>query len=363
MKLSFVSSTAIQNAMRQTMRSTQNQLTQVSQEATTGVYADIGLALGGNTAQSVDLNQEISRIAANTSSNSIVNGRLTTSQQALSAMSTQAQDMLNQLVALRGDADSSSISTSQQIATSSLQSFISSGNTMQNGEYIFAGISTDKQPMTDMSSSVQSAIQNNLQQYAAANGTSVDKLTGDQMNDFVTNYVAPMFTEDSPSLPSGASSPPFTDISTLGWSSWSQASSTNISSRITSTETITSSTNTDEGGMRYLAMASMLTTSLTGQGLSSDALNAVSDQAISYTRQGIDGLTQQQSSLGLSQSRVSKANDALSAQKDIIQNRIIDLTGVDKTEASTQINLLQTQLETAYTIVGKIQQLSLVNYL
>ncbi|MGO7360529.1 flagellin, partial [Rhizobium ruizarguesonis] len=37
--------------------------------------------------------------------------------------------------------------------------------------------------------------------------------------------------------------------------------------------------------------------------------------------------------------------------------------GVDPYEASTLVKTLETQLETAYTIVSKIQQLSLVNYL
>jgi len=66
---------------------------------------------------------------------------------------------------------------------------------------------------------------------------------------------------------------------------------------------------------------------------------------------------------GLSQERVEKANDALDAQANIMQTKLVDIQGVDPYEASTLVKTLETQLETAYTIVSKIQQLSLVNYL
>jgi flagellar hook-associated protein 3 FlgL len=353
MKLSFISSTAIQNAMRQTIRQSQNEMNQASQEATTGVYADIGLALGGNTAQSVDLSREVSRIDAITDSNAVVNQRLSSSQTALSSMSTAAQGLLNQLVALAGNKDSSSIDLTKQTAGSALETFQSYANTMVNGEYLFAGINTDVQPVTDNSASFTTEINSRLTTYMAAQVppvTSASDLTGAQMTDFITTQVQPMFTDDTQPAP-------------FNWSSWSSASDQNMTSRINNSEVVESSTNTNEPGMRYFALASVVTTALMGQNLSTAALSAVSTQAISYTRQAIDGLNDQQSQLGLSQSRVTKANDALSAQKDIIQNRVIDLQGVDPYEASTKVNSLETQLETAYTIVAKIQQLSLVNYL
>ena len=47
----------------------------------------------------------------------------------------------------------------------------------------------------------------------------------------------------------------------------------------------------------------------------------------------------------------------------VAQHRDAQEQGVDPYEASTLVKTLETQLETAYTIVSKIQQLSLVNYL
>ncbi|MGY5800811.1 flagellar hook-associated family protein [Rhizobium sp. LEGMi12c] len=349
MKLSFISSTAIQNAMRQTIRQAQNEMTSASTEATTGVYADIGVALGSSTSLNVNLTREVSRIDSILSSNSIANQRMTTSQTALTGMGTQAQNLMDQLVALSGNTDGSSVALAQQTATSTLSSVIASANTMVNGEYLFAGTNTDVQPMTDNSSTTNADIQSQLATYMASQSPPVtaDTISADQMTDFITNTVAPMFTSDS------------------SWSSWSSASDQNMTSRINNSEVIETSTNSNSSGMRYLALATSVTNALMGTppGLNQSAVNVVTQQAISYTRQSIDGLNSQASQLGLSQSRLSDANTTLNSQKTILNTSIGDLTGVDPYEASTKVNSLQTQLETAYTIVSKIQQLSLVNYL
>ncbi|KEA05274.1 flagellar hook-associated family protein [Agrobacterium rhizogenes] len=345
MKLSFISSTAIQNSMRQTIRQAQNEMTDASTEATTGVYADIGVSLGSGTASSVNLTRDVTRIDSILSSNSVVNQRMTSSQTALSDMSSQAQKFMDQLVALRGNSDDSSIQLTQQTATATMSSFVADANTMVNGEYLFAGTNTDVQPMTDNSTAATTAIQSALSDYATAQGVAISDLTGDQMKDFITNVAEPLVTSDS------------------SWSDWSSASDQNMSSRISNSEVIESSTNANATGMRYLALSTTVANALMGQGLSQDALNAVTDQATSYARQAIDGLNNQASQLGLSQARLTDANTSLNAQKTIINTNISDLTGVDAYEASTKVNSLQTQLETAYTIVSKIQQLSLVNYL
>ncbi|MEZ2222483.1 flagellar hook-associated family protein [Rhizobium sp. RCC_161_2] len=345
MKLSFISSTAIQNSMRQTIRQAQNEMTDASTEATTGVYADIGVSLGSGTASSVNLTRDVTRIDSILSSNSVVNQRMTSSQTALSDMSSQAQKFMDQLVALRGNNDGSSVQLTQQTATATLSSFVADANTMVNGEYLFAGTNTDVQPMTDNSSAATTAIQSALSDYATAQGVAVSDLTGDQMKDFITNVAEPLVTSDS------------------SWSDWSSASDQNMSSRISNSEVIESSTNANATGMRYLALSTTIANALMGQGLSQDALNAVTDQATSYARQAIDGLNDQASQLGLSQARLTDANTSLNAQKTILNTNIGDLTGVDPYEASTKVNSLETQLETAYTIVSKIQQLSLVNYL
>jgi flagellar hook-associated protein 3 FlgL len=92
-------------------------------------------------------------------------------------------------------------------------------------------------------------------------------------------------------------------------------------------------------------------------------MSGLSDAAIDYAGRATTGITGQQSQLGLSQERVTKSNAALDAQSSILQGKLIDLTGVDPVEATTIVKNMETQLQTSYTIISKIQQLSLVNYL
>ncbi|MBZ5760401.1 MULTISPECIES: flagellar hook-associated family protein [Rhizobium] len=352
MKLSAISSSAIQNAMRLTIKQSQNEMTKASLEATTGVYADMGVSLGGNISQSIDMTRDVSRLDSLTASNSTAAARMTATQSGLADMTSQSQTFLDQLVALQGNQDASSIALSQTTATSTISSFVADANTQLNGQYIFAGTNTDVQPVTDQTTAATAAIQSALTDYMAAQSppvTAKSDLTADQMNDFISTKVQPMFLDDTSPAPN--------------WSSWSSASDQNMTSRINNSEVIETSTNSNASGMRYMALSATVAKALMGTDISKAALNAVTTNAISFARQGIDGMNAQASQLGLSQSRVTKANDAISAQKDIINNRIVDLQGVDPYEASTKVNSLETQLQTAYTIVSKIQQLSLVNYL
>ncbi|KZS49317.1 MULTISPECIES: flagellar hook-associated family protein [Rhizobium] len=348
MKSSFISSSAIQNAMRLTIRQGQNQMTKATMEATTGVYADIGVSLGGNAARSVDFTRETDRIASIKSSNSLVAARMESSQLGLSKMKDVGDGLVSKLTALQGSHDPGSITVAIQSATSALSTMMDTANTMVNGEYLFSGINTDVQPLTDMTATTSAAIVTELNTYATGLGKAVSDLTGAEMETFITSTVEPMFSEAN-----------WTDATT----GWSQASSQNMTSRISNSEVIESSTNANSEGMRYFALASVMTSALLDQGLSSDAMSTVSKQAISYTTKATSGLVTQASQLGLSQERVKKSNDALDAQSNIIKNKLVDLQGVDPYEASTLVKTLETQLETAYTIVSKIQQLSLVNYL
>ncbi|MDV4180871.1 flagellar hook-associated family protein [Rhizobium ruizarguesonis] len=348
MKSSFISSSAIQNAMRLTIRQAQNQMTKATMEATTGVYADIGISLGGNAARSVDFSREVDRIDSIKSSNSLVTARMESSQLGLSKMKDVGDGLVSKLTALQGSHDPGSITVAIQSATSALSTMMDTANTMVNGEYLFSGINTDVQPLTDKTTATSAAIVTQLNTYATGLGKAVSDLTGAEMSTFITTTVEPMFSETA-----------WTDPTT----GWSQASSQNMTSRISNSEVIESSTNANSEGMRYFALASVMTSALLGQGLSSDAMSTVSKQAISYTTKATSGLVTQASQLGLSQERVKKSNDALDAQSNIIKNKLVDLQGVDPYEASTLVKTLETQLETAYTIVSKIQQLSLVNYL
>ncbi|EJJ26478.1 flagellar hook-associated family protein [Rhizobium sp. CF142] len=348
MKTSFTSTSAIQNILRQTISQSQKLLSSSSTEAATGTYADLGVSLGSGVAKTISMSSVIDQAASFKNSNALVSLRLESSQSSLSTMQTAADSLVSNLTALLGNQDESALAVAQQSATDALSQMVSASNTVVNGEYLFGGINLSSKPLTDQSAAVSSQIDSALQTYADGLGKSIGDLSGTEISSFISDTVEPMFSEAS-----------WTDPT----SGWSTAASTNMSSRISGSEVIQSSANANSQGMRYLALASVLVSTLSAKGLSSDAQRAVTSAAINYASGASSNLVSQQSQLGLSQERVEKANDALDAQTTILQNKLVDLEGVDTYEASTQVKSLETQLETAYTLVNKLQSLSLVNYL
>jgi flagellar hook-associated protein 3 FlgL len=74
-------------------------------------------------------------------------------------------------------------------------------------------------------------------------------------------------------------------------------------------------------------------------------------------------LTSTEATLGSAQSRVTDANDNMSAQMNILQTQINNLDSVNAYQTATQVNSLSTQIQTAYALTAQLQQLSLVKYL
>ncbi|WP_323690184.1 flagellin [Rhizobium sp. AN95] len=162
--------------------------------------------------------------------------------------------------------------------------------------------------------------------------------------------------------------PPHSDL-TAGqnydfWTTYgSKASDTNMTSRISQNEVVETSTNSNSQGMRYFAMTAMTAMTFLDDKVPSDVRELVATRSVTNIGTVISGLNQQQSQLGLSESRVSKANDSLAAQKKIIETHLLDIEGIDTYEVKTRLDLLQQQIEIAYSLTSRLQKMSLVNYL
>lgn len=355
MKTSNVSNLSIQNAMRLTILQAQNALLTAQTEVTTGKYADVGAELGSDTAIALDLTRDVMRLQSQIDTNSIADQRLTASEEAMSQMAVSSQDMMDALLALSGSKDASSLSVANQSISDALSNFTAMANTSVNGEYLFSGINTDVQPVSDYFTAIAPAtVSTGKAAFDAAflgkfgftqTDPQVATITAADMEDFITNTVEPMFT--------GAD-----------WTTdWSSATDEVMTSRISQTETVETSTSANSSGMRNFALAAVISVELLGLDLQDDVRAVVSKKAISYTGVATTGINQERSALGLSQNRVTKATESMQIQQDIIEKNLSSVVGVDAYEASTRVNNLLALMEASYTLTAKIQQLSLVNYL
>ncbi|MCO6187106.1 flagellar hook-associated family protein [Rhizobium sp. L1K21] len=349
MKTSFISNIGVQTSMRNTISSAQAQLIKAQKEIATGTFADRGVSLGWETGRSINLSTDVNRIQTLMDSNAIVDDRLQGSQAAMTSIEGNMQTVRDALLALSGSQDQTLLKTAVQTTTNAIESFIAAGNTSANGEYLFAGINTDVKPLADYdaASAAKATFDSNFTTFFGfpPTSTQVNTITAAQMDTFITGTLEPLYT--------GAQ-----------WNTdWSTASDTNMQTRISTAETVTTSTNANEDGFRMFALGGVIAKELLALDIGADVRQVVSENAISYINAGITGINAQRTAIGLSQERLSAANDTLSSQKNIIESSFKKLIEVDAYEASTLVNALKTQVETSYTLTARIQQLSLVNYL
>ncbi|MBB4400644.1 MULTISPECIES: flagellar hook-associated family protein [Rhizobium/Agrobacterium group] len=367
MKTSFISSLAMQNSMRSTILKAQLEMTNLNTELTTGKHADLGVTLGANTARSLDLNRDIDRISSLVSVNSIATQRLKSSQTALDGMAQAAQEIQKVLVP-NTSSEAPTLTTVAKTISNAFNNFTSFANTAVNGEFLFSGINTDVKPVDDYfaeGSPLKEAYETELNAFMAAQTPAVGDITGlskTQAEAFMT-HIEGVFNGTTT-----VTNPPHSSL-TAGqnydfWTTFgSKASDTNMTSRISQNEVVETSSNSNSQGMRYFALTAMTSMTFLDEKVDSGVREMVATKSVTNIGTAISGLNQQQSQLGLSESRVSKANDSLAAQKKIIETHLLDIEGIDTYEAKTRLDLLQQQIEIAYSLTSRLQKMSLVNYL
>lgn len=342
MKTSTISSLSISNAMQLTVQNAQKEMVQLQQEAVSGTYYDVGVSLGVNTSQSLNFSRESDRLKALIDANALAEQRMDTSQLAMTQMSKSAQNVLNTFVSVTSSSDSTSNTVAANTAKAELEAFVGYANTTVNGEFVFSGINTDAQPLAStFVDDVTADFNTQLSTYLSANSiASVSDMSATDMQTFLNGYT-----------------------STFDWSSWTNASDTEMSSRISTTETVKTSTSLNDDGFKNFVMAAVIGSQLGASSLDNATRAAVTSTVTSLAGAGVSGVDSSRSQLGLSQSRVENANTSMDAQKTIIDTQLTNLIGIDKYAASTRLTTLLTQVETSYKITSRIQNLSLVNYL
>ncbi|TPM36946.1 flagellar hook-associated family protein [Mesorhizobium sp. B2-3-4] len=346
--MTSVSSAALTNAMRYQQMRMQADLVKATKESSTGKVADVGLALGGRTAQSVTFSRDLDRLNVVIDSNGLVAARLSSTQTSLGQLSTVAQTFLSSLTTASSGDNSDSLTQSNGQTT--IQQLASILNTSVNGEYLFAGTNTDVKPINDFTAAGSPAKAAFDASFVAKFGFAPDDpaaadITAAQMDDFITNDVTPQFL--------GA-----------GWqTNMSNATDQQIVSRIALNETTATSTSANSDGIKKLAMAAAMVSSLMSTNISQAAKGTIVSRSELLVGEALSGIGQVQSETGIVQKRVSDASDRMKTQVDLFERHILDLEAVDPAEAATRVANLTQQIENSFALTARLQQLSLLNYL
>lgn len=341
MRTTFISTRAMSEATRLTLVKSQARLADASKEVITGRHANVEVALGYKTGQVVSFRQDLTRLTSITDSNNVAKLRLEVTQTALTSI-IDISSKLNQS-AITYSSNFADGQLVQADARGALNGFIDKLNTSADGAFIFAGINSDVRPVTEY---FGTAAQTSVQTAFAALGPP-EAITPAAMEAFL------------------ADGGPFeTLFADPNWATeWSSASDTNIRSRISTTELIETSTNSNEQAFRNMMKAAVMMADLSAGDLQPDTLKAVATRATAVMGSVVRSLGTLQGTLGISQQRINDSNEKMSIQKDIITARINVLEGVDVNEASVRLTALEQQIELSYSITGRLQRLNILDYL
>ncbi|SFV13165.1 flagellar hook-associated protein 3 FlgL [Methylobacterium sp. 174MFSha1.1] len=343
MTTSYISSLSLWNAPRSATARLQTEMANANQEVASGRYADVGLALGGQVSRSLSLRQSAAEVTALKDSNGLAALRLGTSQTVLQQLQKSADAQFASLTGLPADKRVAAMAASAGDTLASLTGLL---NSSASGQALFSGINTGANPIRD--GAVADAKTAATTAFQATFGFPPDDaraatLTAPQIKGFLEGTLAAQFADPN-------------------WgTTWSQASDTAVTSRISLGETVTTSVSANGTAFRQLAQAAIVS-GLGLTGLSADAQAVVSDRAMGLLSQASAGLVSLQADLGRSQSRITDANARLDAQSARIKTEIAGLEEVDPAEAQTRFTAAKTQLQMSYSLTAQIQELSLLKY-
>lgn len=347
MKVGFTSTYAMNSTIRmQTMR-TQSDLATAQIELATEKQANIGRHLGPMTSQLVSVENQIQMIDRIQVTTSFVTNRMSMMQASMVSMVNSGQDFVGQLTTeINGSMDSGLLS---EIANSALEQFTSVMNTSFKGEYVFSGINTDVMALNEYTagSPAQTAV-------AAAFVTEFGFLPDDPLaNDITPAEMETFFDGEFMDLFDDANWP------TL----WSGSSERGMRSKISPLELAENPTTAQATSFRKIAASIIAMKEFSEGTFNLGTQGMLAERSLETMSAGINGLASEQSKVGTIERRIDEANDRMDYQKIVLNDQVNAFQGIDVYEIANRLNHLSLSLEASYRATGKLQQLSLMNYI
>jgi flagellar hook-associated protein 3 FlgL len=239
----------------------------------------------------------------------------------------------------------------QKTASDALATINDKLNASFNGQYLFAGVNTDVRPMatdpTDPSSPGRNAMNAAFLAHFGMNQSdpAVAAISASDVSNYINGPFAALFEDSS-------------------WrANFSGASEKVIRSRVSMSEVVDSSVSADAGPFRDVTRALSIISASAIDRMGSQAAGAALDLALKALGEGQQGVTAMQSSLGAVQKRVEDATERLTIQSQSLAKTLGSIEDIDPYEVSVRLNTLSTQLDTAYALTSRMQNLSLLKYL
>ncbi|GGE19802.1 flagellin [Aureimonas endophytica] len=331
-------------------------------EYSTGRHVDVGLSLGRLTGTSVSYRVQDTSFDAQLQTNKVIANKLDQAYDIMGAVSNAADSISSSLLSAE------KYQQYPQLATSALEQLQGSLNTSVGGTYVFGGMKADTPPIKDVQGGIEAA-KTKFQDFLTALGKTASQVTDTEMKGFLSDagYAVPAGTLTPAGTPAPGAGQTFRFLDTVNdanWTTnWSNASSAETFAGVSKSQTVQTSVSANQDAFRKVTAAYSMLAAIGGEDLSEAAKKALTRSAAEILEVGKPGITALRAAVGDRQNVVTAANTAVTSQQDIVQKAFNDLEGVDQTEAGTRYQNLETQLQAAYTITGRLQKLSILDYL
>jgi flagellar hook-associated protein 3 FlgL len=353
MRTTFVSTVSLWNSSKSTLDKLQANLLKANKELSTGRDADVGLKLGYKTGTTLSLRQDRAELDVLTDSNASTTLRLKSMTKVLDQLRSNADKLMNAFIST--PLTPATIEVLKYQAQAGLTSLTTTLNSDVNGQFVFGGINSQEKPFNAYlggaaPSAAKAAVDSAFSAAPPAgfgfpqSAAGVSTITPAEMDTFLNGAFANLFTGTN-------------------WQNWSNASSENIQSRISPLERVEVTANANDEAIQKLTMAYTMVFDLGIDRLSEKTREVLVNKVIETLSKAISGVTEIGARLGTVQEKLELANERMSLQKDIFEEKIAHLEAVDPAEAKIRVDQIMTQIQTSYSLTAQLKGLSLINYL
>lgn len=323
-------------SLRQANHLLKSRLTTLTQEATTGLKADVAASLGGNLGRLAQVETRLTQLEAYQQNTAQAEGEFSGVQDVLGAVQTMASTLGPALQAAVSMGDETSMNLRSTHAADDFRAAVNVLNTDVGGRFILSGSNVETSPL---SSSVD--ILADAKDQLAGATTAADKIAA----------ISAWF--DAPAGVAG-----FLDTHYHG-------NTETVTTGLSARSTIGNDTNASDAGVRRilkgLALAALANDPDVALDKSGKAL--MMGEAVKNLNTGAESVIMLRAAVGLKQEAVEHAATTNAAERTSLSIARSDILSVDPYETASAITQTEANLQNLYALTARLSRLSLTDYL
>lgn len=318
-------------------------------ELTTGRREDIAGNFGSAANLSYALRTELRMIEVHQNNTSIAQSELSTTENALAHIRNVALQFKETLIAAK--TGSVELDLLREKAGNALNDLILSASVEFDNKYILSGQNTDQAPIHQYAGSPPSIPELGFRDaFLSSTGAAYEPVNLATLSSLDVDQFVNFYAPDG--------------IEVNEWrNNWLAGDSSIRSIRIDDGRMLDMPSVDNESAMRKLAAAYTIVSKLAYEELPDEGRVVFLEKAISMISEGEHETVLWGAQVGASLRELSTHTDLLTVKRDHLSAELQRFESVDRYEASMRLNNLQVNLELAYTLTSRLQNLFLANYI